>query len=98
MLFITHDFGVVSEIADRVVVMQLGRVVEQGPCEEVLRRPREAYTRMLMAAVPSMTPPKRAPVTGAVVLQTEKSVQDLWQALAVPAEGARGQRGQATSR
>ena len=94
VLFITHDFGVVSEIADRVVVMQMGRIVEQGPCEEVLRNPREDYTRMLLAAVPSMTPPKRSPVTGPVVLQTEKSFQDLWQALAVPAEGARGGRGQ----
>src|SRR5712672_4136141 len=72
VLFITHDFGVVSEIADRVVVMQLGRIVEQGPCEQVLRNPREDYTRMLLAAVPSMTPPKRTPVSGAVVLQTEK--------------------------
>jgi peptide/nickel transport system ATP-binding protein len=72
VLFITHDFGVVSEIADRVVVMQLGRIVEQGPCEEVLRNPREDYTRMLLAAVPSMTPPKRSPVSGPVVLQTEK--------------------------
>jgi len=72
VLFITHDFGVVSEIADRVVVMQLGRIVEQGPCEQVLRDPREDYTRMLLAAVPSMTPPKRTPVSGAVVLQTEK--------------------------
>src|SRR5216117_647128 len=71
VLFITHDFGVVSEIADRVVVMQLGRIVEQGPCEEVLRNPREDYTRMLLGAVPSMTPPKRSPVTGPVVLQTE---------------------------
>ena len=71
VLFITHDFGVVSEIADRVVVMQMGRIVEQGPCEEVLRNPREDYTRMLLAAVPSMTPPKRSPVTGPVVLQTE---------------------------
>ena len=44
VLFITHDFGVVSEIADRVVVMQMGRIVEQGPCEEVLRNPREDYT------------------------------------------------------
>jgi peptide/nickel transport system ATP-binding protein len=72
VLFITHDFGVVSEIADRVVVMQLGRIVEQGPCEEVLRNPREDYTRMLLAAVPSMTPPKRPPVDGRVVLQTDK--------------------------
>jgi peptide/nickel transport system ATP-binding protein len=71
VLFITHDFGVVSEIADRVVVMQMGRIVEQGPCEELLRAPREEYTRMLLRAVPSMTPPKRLPVTGPVVLQTE---------------------------
>jgi peptide/nickel transport system ATP-binding protein len=69
VLFITHDFGVVSDIADRVVVMQLGSVVEQGPREEVLRRPREPYTKMLMASVPSMTPPKRVPVTGAVTLE-----------------------------
>ncbi|TKW77181.1 MAG: ABC transporter ATP-binding protein, partial [Bradyrhizobium icense] len=62
VLFITHDFGVVSEIADRVVVMQLGRIVEQGAAEEVLRNPREDYTRMLLASVPSMTPPKRVPV------------------------------------
>ena len=71
VLFITHDFGVVSEIADRVVVMQLGRVVEQGPREDVLRRPREPYTRMLMAAVPSMIPPPRLPAAGAVTLQTQ---------------------------
>ena len=72
VLFITHDFGVVSEIADRVVVMQFGRIVEQGATEEVLRNPREEYTRMLLASVPSMTPPKRVPVSGPVVLQTER--------------------------
>ena len=72
VLFITHDFGVVSEIAERVVVMRLGSIVEQGSCEEVLRNPREDYTKMLLAAVPSMTPPMRSPVSGAVVLQTEK--------------------------
>jgi peptide/nickel transport system ATP-binding protein len=72
VLFITHDFGVVSEIADRVVVMRLGRIVEQGATEEVLRAPREDYTKMLLAAVPSMTPPKRSPVNGPVVLETAK--------------------------
>ncbi|HRJ68942.1 MAG TPA: ABC transporter ATP-binding protein [Beijerinckiaceae bacterium] len=71
VLFITHDFGVVSEIADRVVVMQMGSIVEQGPRDEVLRRPREAYTKMLMASVPSMTPPKRPVVTGAVTLEAQ---------------------------
>ena len=53
VLFITHDFGVVSEIADQVVVMQTGRVVEVGPAAAVLARPQHAYTRKLIAAIPS---------------------------------------------
>jgi peptide/nickel transport system ATP-binding protein len=57
VLFITHDMGVVAEIADDVMVMHRGKVVEQGLCEQVLRAPREAYTRMLLDAVPGMTPP-----------------------------------------
>src|SRR5215510_14692597 len=48
VLYITHDFGVVAEIAHRVVVMQHGRVVEQGATDDVLRRPRDEYTRMLI--------------------------------------------------
>ena len=72
VMFITHDFGVVSEIADRVVVMQRGRVVEQGTRDEVLRNPREAYTKMLVAAVPSLVPPKRAPVEGKLALEAKK--------------------------
>ncbi|WP_246479242.1 ABC transporter ATP-binding protein [Kaustia mangrovi] len=59
VLFITHDFGVVAEIADRVVVMRDGRIVEQGPASEVLNAPKDPYTQMLMAAVPSLTPPER---------------------------------------
>ncbi|WP_407529795.1 ABC transporter ATP-binding protein [Methylobacterium oryzisoli] len=59
VLFITHDFGVVAEIADRVAVMQAGRLVEAGPAEAVLNRPREPYTRALIAAVPPLAP--RAP-------------------------------------
>ncbi|MCC7048147.1 MAG: dipeptide ABC transporter ATP-binding protein, partial [Alphaproteobacteria bacterium] len=61
VLFITHDFGVVAEIAHRVAVMRHGRLVEFGPTAEVLSRPREAYTRMLIAAVPGMAPPSRQP-------------------------------------
>ncbi len=72
VMFITHDFGVVSEIADRVVVMQHGRVVEQGTRDEVLRRPREAYTKMLVAAVPSLVPPKRTPVEGRLALEVKQ--------------------------
>ena len=60
VLFITHDFGVVAEIADRVVVMQTGKVVEQGVTEDVLRRPRHPYTRMLISAVPSLAPKARS--------------------------------------
>jgi peptide/nickel transport system ATP-binding protein len=73
VLFITHDFGVVAEVAHRVVVMQHGRVVEQGRTEDVLRRPRDDYTRMLIRSVPSLSPPARAPITATpIVLQTEK--------------------------
>ncbi|MBX9588356.1 MAG: ABC transporter ATP-binding protein [Hyphomonadaceae bacterium] len=72
VLFITHDFGVVAEIAHRVVVMQAGRVVESGTRDEILQRPKAAYTRMLLAAVPSLDAPDRAPKSGPVALATER--------------------------
>lgn len=56
-LFITHDIGVVEHIADRVVVMYLGKVVESGGCEEVLHSPAHPYTRLLLAAVPAIGKP-----------------------------------------
>jgi len=68
VLFITHDFGVVAEIADRVVVMRHGRVVESGPAQVVLSRPEHAYTRALIAAVPSLTPHEPRGRAGASVL------------------------------
>jgi peptide/nickel transport system permease protein len=52
MIFITHSLGVVAEIADRVVVMYAGQVVEQGRVETVFARPLHPYTRALLAAVP----------------------------------------------
>jgi peptide/nickel transport system ATP-binding protein len=64
VLFITHDFGVVADIADRVAVMEKGRVVEQGVVADVLERPQHAYTSRLLAAVPTLTPPQRASVEG----------------------------------
>jgi peptide/nickel transport system ATP-binding protein len=55
VLFITHDFGVVSEIADQVVVMQTGKVVEAGPARDVLQAPQHPYTRKLIDAIPTGT-------------------------------------------
>ena len=74
VLFITHDMGVVAEIADDVMVMHLGRVVEQGPREQVLRQPREPYTRMLLDAVPSMTPPLPRTLPGGPPLMAAQGV------------------------
>ncbi|WP_323039776.1 ABC transporter ATP-binding protein [Gemmobacter sp.] len=52
VLFITHDIGVVADIADRVVVLRHGKVVEQGPADQVLNAPTQDYTRQLLDAVP----------------------------------------------
>src|ERR1700722_10959329 len=60
VMFITHDFGVVADIADRVVVLRHGQVVEQGSADRVLNHPQHPYTQALLAAVPSITPPPRA--------------------------------------
>jgi peptide/nickel transport system ATP-binding protein len=59
VLFITHDFGVVAEIADRVAVLQRGILVEEGKRDDVLRAPQHPYTQALLAAVPKLSAPKR---------------------------------------
>jgi peptide/nickel transport system ATP-binding protein len=60
VLFITHDFGVVAEIADRVAVMQHGVIVEEGIAASILDNPQHPYTRQLIAAVPPLkAPPPR---------------------------------------
>ena len=66
-LFISHDLSVVRYIADRVLVMYLGRVVELGPSDSLFRRPLHPYTRALLASRPSMDPARRIeepPITG----------------------------------
>jgi len=57
LLFITHDLGVVQHIADRVLVMNHGKIIEEGPCGQVLKTPREEYTRFLMSSVPKIGKP-----------------------------------------
>jgi peptide/nickel transport system ATP-binding protein len=54
LLLITHDFGVIAEMADRVAVMYKGKLVEEGPVRQILRQPMHDYTRNLLAAVPGM--------------------------------------------
>lgn len=69
VVFITHDFGVVADIADRVAVMQNGLVVETGTTDEVLRRPTHPYTQALMAAVPSLIPRAARPRSDETVMR-----------------------------
>ncbi len=73
VLFITHDMGVVAEIADRVAVMRHGRLVETAPLDTVLRQPAMEYTRNLLSAVPSLVPrPPRPESREPVVLEANE--------------------------
>lgn len=62
VMFITHDFGVVADIADNVVVMRHGKVVETGKAVDVMQNPQHEYTRLLLASLPRFEPGKRLEV------------------------------------
>lgn len=81
VLFITHDFGVVSEIADHVIVMRHGVIEEQGRAAEVLRAPKSDYTRQLIAAIPTGNATPRATVAAKPLLE----IRDLCRTFVLPA-------------
>jgi peptide/nickel transport system ATP-binding protein len=66
LLFITHDLGVVAQVADRIAVTYAGRVVEEGPARAVLERPRHPYTAGLLRASPQLVRHQLEPIPGAV--------------------------------
>ena len=71
VLFITHDFGVVAEISDRIVVMNRGDLVESGSRHEILAEPKQSYTRRLVSSVPSLVPSRREAPDGMPVLHVK---------------------------
>jgi ABC-type glutathione transport system ATPase component len=58
IVLISHDLGVVRSLCDRVAVMHEGRLVEEGPTTNIMRSPTETYTRVLIAAIPSIPQPE----------------------------------------
>ncbi len=66
LLFITHDLGVVAQVAERVAVMYAGRIIEDGPAGEVLARPRHPYTQGLLKASPTLKRGALTPIPGTV--------------------------------
>ena len=66
LLFITHDLGIVAQLADRLAVMYAGRIVEEGPALRILREPRHPYTDGLLKAAPRLKRGKMTPIPGTV--------------------------------
>lgn len=75
LMLITHDLAVAAEVCDRVIVVYAGNIVEEGPVEEILSRPRHPYTRGLLAAVPRFDPsrPSLRPIPGGPPALTERT-------------------------
>jgi peptide/nickel transport system ATP-binding protein len=59
IIFITHDLGVIAQIADFVIVMYLGRIMETGPVDDIFHRPQHPYTRALLESIPTMYAPSK---------------------------------------
>jgi peptide/nickel transport system ATP-binding protein len=78
VLFITHDFGVVAEVADRVAVMQWGRIVETGTTSQILGKPEHPYTRMLVSSVPSLKPQAREEDDSAPIVLSTKGLHKIY--------------------
>ncbi len=70
MLLITHDLGIVRHMADKVSVMQKGKIVEAGAVKDIFAKPRHSYTRLLLAAEPKGAPPKSDP-SAPVIIETK---------------------------
>ena len=79
VLFITHDFGVVAEIAHRVIVMKDGSIVESGNTADVLGNPRNDYTKMLIQSVPSLVPKTRSSKLTKPIAISTRSLEKTYQ-------------------